>query len=660
MNTNAFSAAGGTLISRSPAAIHALLVGKNLAGWKIECDERDSLSYAHGFLMTHGTNARITLSASLPEADKLLGLRFLLNRLEQLPLHTTDTVLWHVGDEQPLEDRSYATIRILDTTLRNGAEIPGVTLSLRQKLELARQIALLHVDILEAGYPERSPADAIAVRQIAEAVGTDDGPIVAALAKAKEHSIDAAWNALEPAARRRIHVFLSTSDIHIERQMQTTRDEVLRRTEQMVRYARARCEDVQFTAMDATRSDPVFLCEVLSAALTAGATTLNIPDTVGYRTPNEYGALIAQIRQRVPGIAAVTLSAHCHNDMGMAVANSLAGVQAGAYQVECTVNGIGERAGNTPLEEVVMALHTRRDLYGATTGINLTELARASRLVRDLTDIPLPIHKPIVGEGASMHKEGIHREGVARDPLTFQIIRPDLVGLEHTLPLLDSQSTYRDFRKRLGELGYTLDRDQASFFFVQFKELAARKKLVSDREIRALLDAAARRPAEIYRLDQLSVHCGLNTEPSASVRLSDERGKAHLGQAFGTGPIDAAYKAINSIVLQPNELTKFTINAITEGVDSAAEVAVRVRVINQGNSSGADPDQEQDYYEGYGVHPDTVVAASIAYMNVLNRILLMRRASGAESFVEEVETPTPTASRPPREGTKPWERPGNN
>lgn len=629
METNAFHAAGGTLITGYPASLRAILLGKNLAGWHIECREAEDLSYAHGFLMTHGTHSIITLSADLSEAEKIQGVRFLLNRLSDTPLKTSDTFLWHVGDVDEVEqgDATYDRVQILDTTLRNGAETPGITLSLHQKIELAQQVARLNVDILEAGFPERSPADAVAVRKIAQAVGKPDGPRIAALAGVKRTSIDAAWAALQPASKRRLHIFISTSRIHIERQMESTYEEVLNKAREAVLYARSLCDDIQFSAMDASRSEPDFLYQVLETVIAAGATTINIPDTVGIHTPNEYGALIANIRRHVHGVEHVILSTHCHNDMGMAVANTLAGVQAGARQVECTINGIGERAGNAPLEEVVMALKTRLDVYGVKTFVHIKELARVSRAVRDITDVPLPLHKPIVGEGITMHKKGIHFDGWMKDRKTFEIISPSDVGLDTTMPysLLDSKSTYADFRRKLLTLGYELNLEQASQFFVSFKEIAASKKVISDAEINALLKQAAQRPQEIYTLEQLNVNCGLNIMPSATVILQHKSGTTHRGQAFGSGPIDAVYKAVNSIVAQENELFKFTINAITEGVDSAAEVSVRVRVIRSSTETGVvEDEQEQEVYEGYGVHPDTVVAATYAYMNVMNRILATR------------------------------------
>lgn len=317
-------------------------------------------------------------------------------------------------------------VRIFDTTLRDGEQAPGCTMSLEEKLEVARQLARLNVDIIESGFPAASPGDWAAVHQIASEIGTPEGPTIAALARANKDDIDKAWTAIQPAAKKRIHTFISTSDIHIEHQLRSTREAVLQKTREMVRYARSLCNDVEFSPMDASRSDLDYLYQVLAAAVEEGATTLNIPDTVGYATTEEYRELIAGIRQNVPGADQVIISTHCHDDLGLAVSNSLAGVRAGARQIECTINGIGERAGNASLEEVVMALHTRRQFYGMETNINTRELARSSRLISSFTGVPVPPNKAVVGANAFAHESGIHQDGMLKDRRTYEIMTPEL------------------------------------------------------------------------------------------------------------------------------------------------------------------------------------------------------------------------------------------
>ncbi len=525
-------------------------------------------------------------------------------------------------------------VRIFDTTLRDGEQAPGCTMTLEEKLEVARQLARLRVDIIEAGFPAASPGDWAAVHEIAREIGTPDGPIIAALARANRDDIDKAWSAIQPAAKKRIHTFMSTSDIHLEYQFRKTRAEALELIHEMVSYARSLCEDVEFSPMDAGRTDPLFLREAVAVAVAAGATTLNIPDTVGYLTPDEYGAMIRDLRENVPGIEHCILSTHCHDDLGLAVANSLAGVRAGARQVECTINGIGERAGNASLEEVVMALHTRQQYYGLRTRIETREIARTSRLVSSFIGIPVPPNKAIVGANAFAHESGIHQDGVLKYRQTYEIMSAETVGLESNTLVLGKHSGRHAFRKYLEEKGYKLNEEEFQHVFAQFKDLCDRKKKVDDRDIEALIAGEMQHTPELYKLDHVQYASGVGMIPTATVRLIGPDGQAKVDSAQGTGPVDAVYQAINRIIQRPNELIEFSINAITEGLDAVAEVTVRIREqgsparLNESSSTatsltGRRPAQQ--IFSGYGVHTDTIVAAAQAYMAALNKMLAARQ-----------------------------------
>ncbi|MGC8800134.1 MAG: 2-isopropylmalate synthase [Chloroflexus sp.] len=525
-------------------------------------------------------------------------------------------------------------VRIFDTTLRDGEQAPGCTMTLEEKLEVARQLARLNVDIIEAGFPAASPGDWAAVHEIAREIGTPDGPIIAALARANRDDIDKAWSAIQPAAKKRIHTFMSTSDIHLEYQFRKTRAEALHLIHEMVSYARSLCEDVEFSPMDAGRTDPLFLREAVAVAVAAGATTLNIPDTVGYLTPDEYGAMIRDLRENVPGIENCILSTHCHDDLGMAVANSLAGVRAGARQVECTINGIGERAGNASLEEVVMALHTRQQYYGLRTRINTREIARTSRLVSSFIGVPVPPNKAIVGANAFAHESGIHQDGVLKYRQTYEIMSAETVGFDSNTLVLGKHSGRHAFRKYLEEKGYKLNDDEFQHVFARFKDLCDRKKKVDDRDIEALIAGEMQHTPELYKLDHVQYASGVGMIPTATVRLIGPDGQAKVDSAQGTGPVDAVYQAINRIIQRPNELIEFSINAITEGLDAVAEVTVRIR--EQGSSARLSESsstatsltgrrQYQQIFSGYGVHTDTIVAAAQAYMSALNKMLTARQ-----------------------------------
>ncbi|MDW8147335.1 MAG: 2-isopropylmalate synthase [Roseiflexaceae bacterium] len=520
-------------------------------------------------------------------------------------------------------------VRIFDTTLRDGEQAPGCTMTLEEKLEVARQLARLGVDIIEAGFPAASPGDWAAVHEIAKIVGTPDGPIIAALARANKDDIDKAWSAIQPAAKKRIHTFISSSDIHIQHQLRSTREEVLERARLMVRYARSLCDDVEFSPMDATRSDPEFVYRMLAAVVEEGATTLNIPDTVGYATPEEYAELIAGIYKHVPGADKVIISTHCHDDLGMAVANSLAGVRAGARQIECTINGIGERAGNASLEEVVMALKTRRSFFGVDTKINTRELARSSRLVSTIIGMPVPPNKAIVGANAFAHESGIHQDGVLKNRMTYEIMDATTIGLDGNAIVLGKHSGRNALRTKLAAMGYEFDNEEEfNLVFQRFKELCDKKKVIDDRDLEVLATGGSLHTPELYRLEHVQVTCGTGVTPVATVRITDPDGNTHTTAAHGTGPVDAIYKAIDKIVGRPNELIEFSIKAVTEGIDAVAEVSVRIRepgaaVENREYHVGRH--RGPQIFSGYSANTDTIVAAAELYMAALNKMIAARQ-----------------------------------
>lgn len=531
-------------------------------------------------------------------------------------------------------------VRIFDTTLRDGEQSPGATMTSAEKLEVARALARLGVDVIEAGFPAASPDDLEAVRRIAVEVGnpTDGGraPIICGLARATRNDIDKAWQAVQPAAHPRIHTFLATSEIHMQYKLRMTREQVVERVREMVSYARSLCEDVEFSPEDAGRSDPEFLYEVLGVAIEAGATTLNIPDTVGYTLPEEFGALIAGIIRHTPGIEKCIVSVHCHNDLGLATANTLAGLAAGARQAEVTVNGIGERAGNTALEEVVMALHTRRPVFNLSTGIDTTQITRISKLVSNYTGISVQPNKAIVGANAFAHEAGIHQDGLLKNQLTYEIMRPESVGASQTRLVLGKHSGRHALKMRLASLGYDLGEDELDQVFERFKSLADRKKVITDADLEALISDELYQPRELFSLDGLQVACGTMGMPTATVRLRDPQGRLHVHAAVGTGPVDAAYKAIDAIVQAENVLQEFVVHAVTEGIDALGEVTVRIQ--GQDSHSTLDAQREVDQprtFGGYGADTDIVVASAKAYLAALNKLLV---ATGRYGPAEQVAT----------------------
>lgn len=522
-------------------------------------------------------------------------------------------------------------VKIFDTTLRDGEQSPGATMTSVEKLEVARNLARLGVDIIEAGFPAASPDDLEAVRRIADEVGNpSEGeeqarvPIICGLARATKADIDQAWEAVKGAQRPRIHTFLATSEIHMRHKLNMTREQVVERVSEMVTYARSLCEDVEFSPEDAGRSDPEFLYLVLGEAIKAGATTLNIPDTVGYTMPEEFGGLIAGIKTHTPGISdEITISVHTHDDLGLATANALAGIRAGARQAEVTVNGIGERAGNTSLEEVVMALKTRHPVYGLETGIDSTQLSRISKLVSNYTGISVQPNKAIVGANAFAHEAGIHQDGMLKNNQTYEIMRPEDVGVSQTNLVLGKHSGRHALRARLAEMGHALDESELEQAFARFKELADRKKVITDADLEALIADEFYQPLSIFSLDGLQVACGTMGMPTATVRLKGPDGKIQTQAAIGTGPVDATYKAINAIVNTPNTLLEFSVHAITEGIDALGEVTVRVQ--GENGQQTMDAQKELPYsriYGGHGADTDIIVASAKAYINALNKLII--------------------------------------
>ena len=501
---------------------------------------------------------------------------------------------------------------IFDTTLRDGEQAAGGTLNVQEKLEIAKQLERLNVDVIEAGFPISSPGDFEAVRLIAKEVHT---PIICALARAVPEDIDRAWEAVREAKHPRIHVFLSSSDIHLGYQLKKSREEVLHTAQEMVARAKKYTDDIEFSPMDASRSEPKYIYQILEAVIDAGATTVNIPDTVGYAIPDEFGNLIEGILKQVPNINKAIVSVHCHDDLGLAVANSLESVKRGARQVECTINGIGERAGNASLEEIVMAINTRKDFFNLTTNVNTTQIYKASRLVSELTGFVVQPNKAIVGANAFRHESGIHQDGVIKVPITYEIMRPKTVGIPASSLVLGKLSGRHAFKERLAELGYSLSEADLDRAFSAFKELADKKKGITDRDIESLIAEELRTVSEMYHLDRVQISCGDRGIPTASVRLIDPEGQVLADAALGSGPVDAMYKAINRIVGVPNELTEFAVKSVTEGIDAIGEVLIRI-------------ESEGITYTGRGADTDIIVASAKAYMNALNRFLAARKAAG--------------------------------
>ena len=507
-------------------------------------------------------------------------------------------------------------VMIFDTTLRDGEQSAGIGLTTPEKLEISRQLDRLGVDIIEAGFAASSPGDFEAVQAIAREVRR---PIITSLARCVLSDVDAAWNAIKDAERPRIHVFISSSDVQIMHQLRSDPERVLDAAVASVERAKQYCDDVEFSPMDSTRTDIEYLYGMLEAVIKAGATTVNIADTVGYTIPAEFYNRISLIKENVPNIDQAVLSVHCHNDLGMSVANSLAAVTAGARQVEGCINGLGERAGNAALEEIIMAIETRPDLFNVGTNIDTRQIYRTSRLVSDITGFPVQPNKAVVGANAFRHASGIHQDGVLKERNTFEIMDPRSVGWPSNELVLGKLSGRAGLRSRLEELGYSLDQDELNETFEAFKELADKKREVSDADLVALMSSRRRRvdvPA-VYKLEHVQVSCGSEQIPTATVRVVGPDGVGVTDAATGTGPVDAVYKAINRIIDVPNTLTEFRVNAVTEGIDALGDVTIRVEA-------------DENAYLGRGSDTDIIVASAKAYMNALNRLVAAGNGHSAD------------------------------
>lgn len=498
---------------------------------------------------------------------------------------------------------------IFDTTLRDGEQAAGGMLNPQEKLEIARQLEQLNIDVIEAGFPINSRGEFEAVRLIAKEVRK---PIICALSHANPEAIKRAWEAIKEAEHPRIHIFLSTSDIHLSYQLKKTRDEILEIAKDMVALARQYTDDVEFSPMDASRTEANYLYNIIEAVIGAGATTVNIPDTVGYAVPREFGRMIKSIFRSVPNISKAVVSVHCHNDLGLAVSNSLEAIRCGARQVEGTINGIGERAGNASLEEIIMVLKTRKDFFPYITGVNTAQIYKTSRLVSELTGFMVQPNKAIVGENAFRHASGIHQDGVLKKAATYEIMNPRDVGIPASNLVLGKLSGRHAFKERLSELGYSLSEDDIDRAFESFKEISQKKKEVTDKDIESLIAEMKRGVIGTYQLDDVSVFCGNHVVPTATVRILVLNGKVIEETASGAGPVDAAFQAVCHIVGVPHRLIEFSVKSVTEGIDAIGEVLVRI-------------ESEGVTYTGRGASTDIVVASVKAYLNALNRVVLVKK-----------------------------------
>ncbi|ATW25258.1 2-isopropylmalate synthase [Candidatus Formimonas warabiya] len=493
---------------------------------------------------------------------------------------------------------------IFDTTLRDGEQSPGVSLNKKEKLDIAVQLAKLGVDIIEAGFPIASPGDFEAVKAIAQNVS---GPVICALARIGFGDIDRAWEAVKYAKRARIHTFIATSDIHMKYKLNKTPEEVLEMVALGVKRAKGYTDDVEFSAEDASRSDLKFLCKVFETAIACGATTINVPDTVGYATPDEFGKFIAGIKAGVPNIDQAVISVHCHNDLGLAVANSLAAVKNGAQQVECALNGLGERAGNAALEEFVMGLYTRRDIYGYDTGINYQEIYRTSRLISSLTGMPVQPNKAVVGKNAFAHESGIHQDGVLKERTTYEIMNPQMLGMVQSNLVFGKHSGRHGFKQRLEELGYHLNDPEMDQAFKQFKELADKKKQITDADLQALAENLMRNIPEKWHLEYLYICSGTGVTPTATVRVVSEDQVVEEASC-GDGPINAAFKSLERVTGMGVTLQHYSLNAVTGGKDAIGEVTVKV-------------EYNDKVFTGHGISTDVLEASALAYLNAINRVI---------------------------------------
>ena len=505
-------------------------------------------------------------------------------------------------------------IKIFDTTLRDGEQSPGCSMTKPEKLEVAKQLERLRVDVIEAGFAIASRGDFESIQVVAENVTECT---IAALARAREEDIDAAWQAVRKSRSPRVHIFLATSPIHMKYKLKKTEEEVLEQAERAVRYARNLCPDVEFSAEDATRSEPRFLFQVLEAVIRAGAAVINVPDTVGYTTPQEYSALVKDILARVEGMDRVLLSAHCHNDLGLATANTLAAALAGAGQLECTINGIGERAGNAALEEVVMAVHTRPNLFGRTCRIDTTQLHRTSKLVSTVIGVPVPPNKSIVGSNAFSHEAGIHQHGVLSEKSTYEIMRPETIGLAENNIVLGKHSGRHAFDEKIKKMGYALTPQELDRAFQQFKDLADKKKTVSGLDIEALVQEKLMRVPEVFKLERYIINSGTTITATANVKIGGN-GQSREEVASGDGPMDAAFNAIEKIVGQAFLLKDYAVRSVTGGKDAQGEVTVKIA-------------KDGVTATGRGLSTDILEAGILAYINAVNKIVHLSRFDASET-----------------------------
>jgi 2-isopropylmalate synthase len=520
-------------------------------------------------------------------------------------------------------------IDIFDTTLRDGEQSPGASMNTEQKLRVARRLAVLGVDIIEAGFPIASEGDFEAVQRIA---GEIEGPQIAGLARAREGDIRRAWEALTGNPRPRIHTFLATSDLHLQHKLRMTREEALHQAVEMVGLAASLTDNVEFSPEDAARTDVAYLCEVVEAVIAAGAKVVNIPDTVGYTVPEEFYRLIRTLKEKVPNIERAVISVHCHNDLGLAVANSLAAVQAGARQVECTVNGLGERAGNASMEEVVMALRTRADFFPFTTGIKTQEIYRTSRLVAETSGMVVQANKAIVGANAFAHESGIHQDGILKHQATYEIMTPESIGLPKSDLVLGKHSGRHAFADKLAELGHALQGEQLEEAFGRFKKLCDKKKYIFDEDLEAVVNEVVHRPSDYYTLTFVEAHSGSELQPRAKVRLRVD-GEEREVVADGDGPVDATFRAIKEATGTDTVLKAYVVKAITGGTDAQGEVTVKI-------AEPHPPDQAPErVISGQGANTDIIIASANAYVNALNRMESWKRHRARGGRKTTISTP---------------------
>lgn len=502
-------------------------------------------------------------------------------------------------------------IKIFDTTLRDGEQSPGCSMNLKEKIEMAQQLEKMNVDIIEAGFAAASPGDLHSIQEISKSI---KNCTVASLARTHKGDIDKAWESLKYAAHPRIHVFIATSPLHMEYKLKMTEEEVVQSTGKMVAYAKSKCDDIEFSAEDATRSNIDFIARVFDTAIKAGATTINIPDTVGYTTPDEYYNFITAIIEKCPALKTVDISVHCHNDLGLGVANSIAAIRAGATQIECTVNGIGERAGNAALEEIVMALKVRKDILNAETRIDTKQIIRTSRLLSRITGIKVQPNKAVVGDNAFSHESGIHQHGVLNNRETYEIMTPESIGLETNKLVLGKHSGRHAFNEKLIGLGYSLSQQELDEAFKKFKELADKKKAVYDKDIDALVLKQKMDVPQIYELEKYVINSG-NTITSTTAVAIRKDNEVFEEVATGAGPIYASFKAIEKILGKEMELDDFSLSSVTEGEDALGDAVVKLR-------------EEGCVYIGRGLSTDIIESSIIAYINAVNKMLYSKISRG--------------------------------